>query len=442
MAFGMHVLLTLLAVFGALVFGFHPAVVTTKVALSSSLRERGQIDDLGAWFSAAQPRYDRWAEHHRTTRHAAAVHREDVSATEWPMFGSVFYMLSAEELLRSKQIVLTGQVRTSLAGAARVIADPVSGSWVRRKWGKSYLDKENVFYRMLLVLGLDSYGKMTNDTRYASLVAKHARGLSSELLAAPYRVLDDYPGECYPSDIVWATAAIARVETLSKAERARLSREVMASLAKQLSDEYGLPAMRVDSRTGRILQGSRGCSNSGLLSFAYELAPGTARDWYSRYEAHYWTKSRWLAGFREHARGARQAFADVDSGPILFGIGTAASLFGVGAARAAGRFDHAAPMTMEAVAAAWPTPFGLLVPGVMGWLAADSWSLGETAFLFAMTRPNHLDRAIAFTGSPPLVVLAYILLYWALGFGLLWLQWWHWRRWRTARVRAATTARA
>jgi hypothetical protein len=439
-AFGMHLLGTLLAMVCAVVLGFYPAVVTTGVALSSSLRERGQVDDLGSWFSATQRRYGRWAERYRTTRHAASVQTEDVSATEWPLFGSVFYMLSAEGLLRSGQIVMTDELRASLAGAARVIADPVSGSWVRRKWGTHYLDQENVFYRMLLMLGLESYGEMTKDTRYAKLVHEQARGLSSELLAAPYRVLDDYPGECYPSDVVWAAAAIARVEELAKAERDRLSREVTSSLAERLSDEYGLPAMRVDSRTGRILQRSRGCSNSGLLSFAFELDPGTARGWYSRYEAHYWVRNRWLAGFREHPRGASQAFADVDSGPIVFGIGTAASLFGVGAARAAGRFDHAAPMTMEAVAAAWATPFGLLVPGVMGWLAADSWSLGETAFLFAMTRPSHQARAVAFTGSVPLVVLAFILFYSALGFGLLGRQWRYWRRWRIVAVREKAAA--
>lgn len=48
---------------------------------------------------------------------------------------------------------------------------------------------------------------------------------------------------------------------------------------------------------------------------------------------------------------------------------------------------------MEAIAAAWPTHFGLLVPGLMGWAAVGSSSLGETAFLFAMTRPNQTPRA-------------------------------------------------
>jgi hypothetical protein len=139
--------------------------------------------------------------------------------------------------------------------------------------------------------------------------------------------------------------------------------------------------------------------------------------------------NRWVVGFREHPVDAKAAFSDVDSGPILFDIGTVASLFGIGAARSAGRFDHAAPLTMEAIAATWPTPFGLLVPGIMGWAAADSWCMGETALLFAMTRPNrHAAATTTFTRRPPLVVWGFFLFYAALGVGLTLREWSYWRR--------------
>lgn len=427
---GVRAIASVLVVVCAFLFGFFPAVTTTRVVFSSSLRQRGQIDDLNDWFSATQRRYDRWAVSYLASQRGTVVRSDDVAATEWPMFGSVFYLLSAEELLQKKQIALAPELQVSLNRAAQVIADPASGTWVRKKWGPQYLEKENVFYRMLVMLGLDAYGKITGNRQYNTLVEGHAQGLLRELTAAPYHVLDDYPGECYPSDVVWATAAIARVDALSKSERERLAHDLMETLSGKLSDKHGIPATLVDSRSGTIFQPARGCSTSGLLSFAHELEPRRAEEWYRRYEAHFWTENRWRVGFREHPIDTKVPFTDVDSGPILFGVGTAASLFGIGAARVAGRFDHAAPLTMEAVAAAWPTPFGLLVPGIMGWAATDSWCLGETAFLFAMTRANHSGGVVAFKGSVPLAVAGFIVLYWAIGVGLLYREWSFWRGWK------------
>jgi hypothetical protein len=428
---------TLLVILGAVCLGFFPAVTTARLAFSSSLRQTGQFEELGEWFHATQRRYDRWAASYRSSGYAAKVSSGNVAGTEWPVFGSVFYLLSAEELRKANRIAQTDELRHSLEGAAELVADPMSGSWVRKKWGEAYLEKEDVFYRMLVILGLTAYADMTQDRRYDAMVETQARGLSRELLAAPYHVLDDYPGECYPNDVIWAAAAINRVGALPIAERKELAQRITGSIAEQLSDRHGLPAMLVDAITGEIQQPSRGCSNSGLLGFAWELSPATAANWYSRYVESFWIDNHWLVGFREHPANSPATFADVDSGPILFGVGTVATAFGIGAARAAGRVDHAAPMTMEVLAGTWPTPFGLVVPGIMGWAAADSWVLGETALLFAMTRPNYRGQVTPFTGQPPIVVWGFVLFYVALGTIMVLREWRYWRRYRQANAVAA-----
>ncbi|MBN2216555.1 MAG: hypothetical protein JW719_04180, partial [Pirellulales bacterium] len=97
-------------------------------------------------------------------------------------------------------------------------------------------------------------------------------------------------------------------------------------------------------------------------------------------------------------------------------VGSVASGFGIGAAKAVGRYDHAAPLTMETIACSWPTPFGYLVPGLMGYLAADSWSLGEVALLFSMTRPTMTSTAVSFDGRVPWIVWILLVVY--LGAGL------------------------
>lgn len=55
-------------------------------------------------------------------------------------------------------------------------------------------------------------------------------------------------------------------------------------------------------------------------------------------------------------------------------------------------------------AASWPSPFGLLLPGAMGFLAADGWCFGELALAFALTRPTYEGKITPPDGSiPPLV---------------------------------------
>ena len=122
-----------------------------------------------------------------------------------------------------------------------------------------------------------------------------------------------------------------------------------------------------------------------------------------------------MVGFTEAPRGSAGELMDVDSGPVLWEFGAAASAFGIGAAKSVGRIDHAAPLTTEAVAFSWPTPLGPLVPGLMGRLAVKSWSLGEVALLFSMTRPTSAAETVPFEGPTPRIVWGLVAVYAGLG---------------------------
>jgi len=99
-----------------------------------------------------------------------------------------------------------------------------------------------------------------------------------------------------------------------------------------------------------------------------------------------------------------------------------ASAFGIGAAKTAGRIDHAAPLTMEAVACSWPTPFGPLIPGLMGQLAVKSRSLGEVALLFSMTRPTLAAETVPFKGHAPYIVWILLAAYTVVGVFFIWFE--------------------
>jgi hypothetical protein len=430
--------------FVAWAFFFYPGTVALRVATDPELRTTGQTRLLRGWFNDAARRYDKWATRYIDSHRGELVSEHDIAGTEWPIFGSSFFLLTAEELFasgKSKETMNPG-VASAVKKAAQVIADPATGSWVRRKWGKDYLKRENVFYRMLLLMGFSAYERLTADRQYHAVMADQMRSLADELQQAPFHLRDDYPGECYPSDVVWAAAALQRAGRLDGVRHDALASGIMAVMNGTLRTPYDLPAFEANSRLGSVMIGARGCNTSGLLIMAAELDTQITRQWYEAHVRHFWDSGTWIAGFRELPRGGNDNFMDVDSGLVVGGLGSVASAFGIGAAKVVGRFDQAAPLTMEVVAFSWPTPFGPVTAGVLGSTAASGWCLGENAMLFSMSRPSPADVAIPFTGPVPRIVWAVTLAYFTVGLLLIAGEIQRWTRWaRRCREQQAAESR-
>jgi hypothetical protein len=102
-----------------------------------------------------------------------------------------------------------------------------------------------------------------------------------------------------------------------------------------LDPATGLIPHRIDSASGKILQGSRGSSLVLMLSFLPELDPEFASAQYARFRELY---SRPVLDFvltREYPRGV-VGLPDVDSGPLVAGLSPVASGVSLAAARANG----------------------------------------------------------------------------------------------------------
>jgi len=437
---GFHLTLSIAVIALSLMLFIYPAITILLVVTDSQLKQTGESRLTPSWFESAAPRYLSWANTYLETNYAQSLYHDDIPATEWPMFGSVFFLVTADDLQRQGKIDATqGTIREAVEKAAEIVASPVTGTWVKTKWGDGYLERENVFYRVLLILGLSSYERITGETQYHAMMSHQRVTLAAELAKAKLHLRDDYPNECYPADMLWAVAAIQRAARLENARHDELAKSLIAAFDGPLMAPEGLPAFQADSRSGAILQGARGCGNSGILLFAAELDPAVAGRWYRNYEDGFWKDNGWIVDFTEKLRDSQDDFMDVDSGPVVSGFGSVASAFGIGAAKTVGRIDHAAPLTMEAVACSWPTPFGPLIPGLMGQLAAKSRSLGEVALLFSMTRPRLAAETVPFKGHTPYIVWLLLSAYTVAGLFFIWFEIRSIRR-RIRRYRGQATA--
>lgn len=373
--------------------------------------------------------YARWANAHMESRRATKVESDDVSGTEWPLFGSVFYLWSMESLQkaweanpRADSIAPAIYARKAIEAAANLVTDPNHATWVRQKWGDGYLHRQNLFYRFLIISAMTSYTHLTGDLRFIDQLRDQVETLSAEIDASPYGLIEDYPGECYPTDVIGAISAIRRADTVLKTDHSAFIQRALRAFQFPQAGEHDLPGYFAQARSGEPSSISRGCGDSFAFTVAPEIWPDTARQWYQDYSDYFWQEKWGLVGFREFSRETPEAesFMDVDSGPVILGFGFAASAFGTGAARVNGRMDQAAPLTAEMLVSSWPLANGtLLIPRLLS-NAVDAPYLGEASILFCLTRQPiaGIEKPAASVMTP--FVWALLVLYWALGLLFAW----------------------
>ena len=220
------------------------------------------------WHRALSPNFQRWATQHAQRGPSAGVNDLGVSGTEWPLFGSVFYLWATESLQKAWDADSTLSKRApkayaqqTIRAATALVVDPNQATWVRDYWGDSYLQKENLFYRMMLISAMTSYHRLmdTTDTRYVAALREQVTSLAQELDDAPYGVIDDYPGYCYPVDIVAAIAAIRRADSVLGTDHSDfVKRAVRGFQGSRCHLDTNLPGYLVDSRHGNALDVARG----------------------------------------------------------------------------------------------------------------------------------------------------------------------------------------
>ena len=375
---------------------------------------------------AVSPQLEQWARERLNSKRATELSTSDISGTEWPLFGAVFYLWSTESLQdawekdHSSGVVAPNvYAKGAIEAATSLVIDPAQANWVKVHWGTNYLKTENVFYRMLVISALTSHARLTGDKKYLPLLKDQVDSLSAELDASQHGLLDDYPSECYPGDVLTSIAMIHKADKILGADHSAFVSRAIRGFQNQALDPRGLVPYAASAPAGEPISPSRGCGNSYVSLFSPEIWPEQAQKWYDLYSQHYWQETWTCAGFREFPKSVpgNDWYADVDSGLVLKGFGCAACAFGVGAARVNGHFEQAYPLTAEMLVTSWPLANGrLLLPRMLS-NAADAPYLGEAAILFNLTRLPAEGVSIKTGGSMPWFVIICLAL--QFGFGLI-----------------------
>ena len=178
-----------------------------------------------------------------------------------------------------------------------------------------------------------------------------SRELARRSLADPLKHAASYDTTSlrWPADQTVTLASLARFDAAHGTSLLQAPLDAWREvIARNLDAKTGLPRSEVSGK-GPGARYPRGCAQSWMSRYLIEVDPALAAKWWASYREHFLVRIGAVVGFREWPRGVDRK-GDDDSGPIILGIGTAASAFGIAAAKAQG--DPALAAQFEASASA------------------------------------------------------------------------------------------
>lgn len=173
--------------------------------------------------------------------------------------------------------------------------------------------------------------------------------------ATPF--LAAYPGQAWPVDSTVAVAALRLHDNLLQPRFTSTIDRWLAAAQQRLDPATGLLPHRADFRTGRMLEGARGSSQSIIARFLIEIDPALGRAQYRQFRTKFVATPFSVPGVREYPQGIDGA-GDVDSGPLIFGLSASATAVMLGAAQLHNDRAFADPVRHVAEATGMPLSWG------------------------------------------------------------------------------------
>jgi hypothetical protein len=176
------------------------------------------------------------------------------------------------------------------------------------------------------------YRAVSGDKGYDQLIIRVAEGLKSAFSTSKSGVLKSYKDMWWISDNLPALAALAAYDRQFGADTSAVREKFLRTARAYYMDRAtGLLVTYVDADKHLVLQGPRGVSSMYGLHFLRDIDSTLAADQYKRASRQFVRTAFGFGAVREFPEDVEPR-PDVDSGPLFFGLGPAASGFAIAAA--------------------------------------------------------------------------------------------------------------
>lgn len=157
---------------------------------------------------------------------------------------------------------------------------------------------------------------------------KDCQAIAQAIEATEKSYLESYNGLCWPADNVVCLAALALHDRVTTPRYSEVRTRWLARIKSTLTLDSQLIPHSFDLGQNRPLEGARGSSQSLILTFLPEIDSMFSVQQYQYFRTYFLAERLGLPGIREYPQGV-SGKGDIDSGPVLMGIGGAASIVAV-----------------------------------------------------------------------------------------------------------------
>jgi len=170
--------------------------------------------------------------------------------------------------------------------------------------------------------------------------------LYDAFMASTVGSLESYPWLIWPVDNICALESLRLHDVLFGTDYIKAGKKWVGWMSSHTDRDSGMMVAQI-SASGDVFDGPRGCALSWSLALMSGFAPEFALSQYSVYRKSWIIRVGGVTGVREWWPG-QEGKMDCDTGPIIGGIGAAASGFGIAAAKAHGDIENFQKLVREA----------------------------------------------------------------------------------------------
>ncbi len=204
------------------------------------------------------------------------------------------------------------------------------------KNGVYYLGWKNYLLSKILLLDTN----FTDYDRYKTIFINQCEIITAALNQSNSPYLQSYTGQNWPADMFVAMASIKNYDKIYNTKYEDKINKWIKDVKYRLDPKTKMIPHKVNSITGCTIEGARGSSISLIVRLLSEIDPYFAKEQYELYKTNFVTETFGLPSISEYPKG-QSGEEDIDSGPVIFGVGFSGTIVSIGTFAAVGDVDLA-----------------------------------------------------------------------------------------------------
>jgi hypothetical protein len=219
-------------------------------------------------------------------------------------------------------------VREALYAYNEINSDKAKSTFDRTllpEYGIFYVGWKN--YLLSKILSVDT--TFAEHKIYSDMFASQCDVISGNIKGVLSPYLQSYSNQSWPVDMFVAMASLKNYDKIFIPKYESDINDWLLTVKRRPDPATLMIPHKVDSKTGRSVEGARGSSMSLILRMLTEINPEYAKEQYKLFENKFVSTTFGLPSVLEYPEGQKGS-ADIDSGPVIFGVGFSGTIVSVG----------------------------------------------------------------------------------------------------------------